>query len=359
MTYNITLTDGSIYAVVPDGTVNNQSSMTLIGQNYVGGYGLFQNDNFIRLLENGSNSIAPAKPLAGQLWFDTTTKTLQAFNGTIFKSVSGAIPSATAPITTNSIGDLWFDTTNDQVSVWNGTRWTLIGPQSAADTGAIKLTVSAAGNVTHDLLSLQVDGNIVALVSDVATFAPLPSISGFSNIVPGVNLSTSVNSQTPIFSGTSTNSQLLNNLPYTAFMSTQNNTGTFGTINIYNDSGLTIGAASEFVANVINGSSYITNSIPYANINLAVNNGGLVTTVLSVMGQGSQVSVTGNVGIAGTTTSALFTGPIKIGNFTVSQQGNSSALYFQNGNTYIARLSPNGDLAVLGNVYSQANVMPN
>ena len=267
MTYNITLTNGSIYAVVPDGTLNNQSSMTLIGQNYVGEYGLFQNDNFIRLLESGANSTAPGSvanpPLSGQLWFNTTTKTLQVFNGTIFKPVSGAIPSATAPTTTNAVGDLWYNTVNKQVSVWNGASWTLVGPQSATDTGAVQVAVTATGNVIHDLLSLQVDGNIVALVSDVATFTPSPAITGFSNILPGINLSTSVNSQTPVLTGTATNSQLLNNLPASAFMSTTANTGTFGKLNIFNDAGLVVGAASEFVANVIGGSSFITNNTTY------------------------------------------------------------------------------------------------
>jgi hypothetical protein len=53
MAYTINLTDGTIFAVIPDGTINTQSSMTLIGKNYAG-YGDFLDENFVHLLENGS-----------------------------------------------------------------------------------------------------------------------------------------------------------------------------------------------------------------------------------------------------------------------------------------------------------------
>jgi len=66
MSYTITLTDGAIFAVIPDGTINTDSSMTLVGKNYAG-YGQFINDDIIRLLENGSNTTAPGAPLTGQL----------------------------------------------------------------------------------------------------------------------------------------------------------------------------------------------------------------------------------------------------------------------------------------------------
>ena len=51
MAYTITLTDGEIFATIADGTVNTDSSMTLVGKNWAG-YGQFLDNNFIRLLEN-------------------------------------------------------------------------------------------------------------------------------------------------------------------------------------------------------------------------------------------------------------------------------------------------------------------
>jgi hypothetical protein len=56
MSYTINLTNGNIFAVIPDGTINQSSSQTLVGKNYAG-YGQFLDDNFIHLLENGANSI--------------------------------------------------------------------------------------------------------------------------------------------------------------------------------------------------------------------------------------------------------------------------------------------------------------
>ena len=55
MSYTINLTDGTIFAVVADGTINTASSMTLVGQNYAG-YGAFLDTNFVHLLENSSNT---------------------------------------------------------------------------------------------------------------------------------------------------------------------------------------------------------------------------------------------------------------------------------------------------------------
>ena len=57
MAYTINLTNGNLFATIPDGTINTTSSMTLIGKNYAG-YGQFLDDNFIHLLENSSNATA-------------------------------------------------------------------------------------------------------------------------------------------------------------------------------------------------------------------------------------------------------------------------------------------------------------
>ena len=87
MAYTINLTDGTLFATIPDGTVNTNSSMTLIGKNYAG-YGQFLDDNFIHLLENSSNATAPASPLTGQLWWDSTNKVMLAYNSSGWKSMA-------------------------------------------------------------------------------------------------------------------------------------------------------------------------------------------------------------------------------------------------------------------------------
>ena len=54
-----------------DGTIDSTTDLKLIGKNYAG-YGEVQNENFVFLLENFANANPPARPISGQLWFDTT-----------------------------------------------------------------------------------------------------------------------------------------------------------------------------------------------------------------------------------------------------------------------------------------------
>ena len=131
MAYTINLTDGTIFAVVADGTINTDSSQTLVGKNYAG-YGEFLDENFVRLLENAANTSAPGAPLTGQLWYDKTNNIIKCYNGTIFKSLSGAIASTSTP-TSNVSGDLWFDTTNDQLKAYNGSTFITIGLHHQVD----------------------------------------------------------------------------------------------------------------------------------------------------------------------------------------------------------------------------------
>ena len=52
MPYIVTTTSGTSIATIPDNTVNTTTtSLTLVGKNYAG-YGLFLNENYIKLLEN-------------------------------------------------------------------------------------------------------------------------------------------------------------------------------------------------------------------------------------------------------------------------------------------------------------------
>ena len=156
MAYTINLTDGAIFATIADGTINTDSSMTLVGKNYAG-YGEFLNEDVIRLLENGANTTAPGAPLTGQLWWDKTNNLLKVYNGTLFKSVSGAIASATTP-TSNVTGDLWFDTVNGQLKVYNGSSFTTIGPAFTAGegtSGAIVDTVTDTLAVDHVVVKIQ------------------------------------------------------------------------------------------------------------------------------------------------------------------------------------------------------------
>ena len=198
MSYTITLTDGAIYAVVADGTVNTSSSMTLVGKNWAG-YGQFLGDNFIRLLENGANTTPPGAPLPGQLWWNKNTGTMQVYNGSGFKTLGGATSASSAPTGNNTTGDLWYDTTNQQLNVWTGSAWIVVGPAytpGTGTTGAIVATITDNTAVAHSVVELWAANVIVGMISKDQTFTPSPSITvggwGVQPVNPGLTLATGV-----------------------------------------------------------------------------------------------------------------------------------------------------------------------
>jgi hypothetical protein len=196
MSYTITLTDGAIYAVVADGTVNTSSSMTLVGKNWAG-YGQFLGDNFIRLLENGANTTAPGAPLTGQLWWNKTAGTMQVYNGTGFKTLGGATSASSAP-SNNTTGDLWYDTTNQQLNVWTGAAWIVVGPAytpGTGTTGAIVATIVDNTATSHSVIELYSNNTIVGIVSKDQAFTPgtaVPGGWGVQTVNPGLTLATGV-----------------------------------------------------------------------------------------------------------------------------------------------------------------------
>jgi len=217
MAYTINLTDGTIFATIADGTINTNSSMILVGKNYAG-YGEFLDENFIHLLENGSNNSAPSAPLVGQLWWDKTNNVMKVYNGTLFKVISTASAGSTAPLSPVT-GDLWFDSTNQQLKVYNGSSFILVGPASTSGqgtSGAIVTTLTDNVSVDHVVIQLFVQDTLVAIISKDASFTPVPSIAGFSTISPGIQLSTTVSNA--LFRGTSTDAQLLDGFDSSQFL---------------------------------------------------------------------------------------------------------------------------------------------
>ena len=81
MPYTINKSNGTVLVVLADGTVNSAiSSLTLVGKNY-SNYGEAFNENLVKLTENFANAGAPNSPLVGQLWYDTSVKSLKVFQG--------------------------------------------------------------------------------------------------------------------------------------------------------------------------------------------------------------------------------------------------------------------------------------
>ena len=292
MAYTINLTDGTIFATIADGTINTSSSMILVGKNYAG-YGEFLDENFIHLLENGSNTVAPGAPLVGQLWWDKSASIMKVYNGTTFKTLGSATASATAP-TSNVVGDLWFDTTNQQLKCWNGTSFILIGPAGDPATAEVVIeTIADNLSVDHVIIRFVIESVSLAIMSKDATFTPQLAITGFATIGPGINLSTTVASA--LFRGTATDSQTLDGLDSTSFMRSDAAATNNTSISITADAGLTVGASNNGRLLASGSDIVVRNQTSNGDLNLSVNIAGSQTTAVNVDG------ATGLTGVKGIT----------------------------------------------------------
>ena len=180
----ITIAPGDI--VVPNtNTTTPSTAITLFGRGYLQ-YGERLNENLVHLLENFASpqlSLNVPDPnilkteTTGQLWFNTSTKTLMVYNGQQWVASSGMYVSTIAP-TVPKIGDLWFDTSIYKLKVYTGSLWILVpsalvtpttpsSPSSGDfwfDTNALKLKIY--DGVTWQLPSILTAGNGLYFTGD-------------------------------------------------------------------------------------------------------------------------------------------------------------------------------------------------
>lgn len=139
MPYILNKTNGTIVATVDDASLDLTTDLVFLGRNYAG-YGEVQNENFLKLLENFSNRTAPAKPIEGQLWYDSTNKKLNVYDNKYWKAIANLEVSSEAniPSTTKAPtkGDLWYNTDTDQLNVYNGSTFIVVGPPVGSDIRA-------------------------------------------------------------------------------------------------------------------------------------------------------------------------------------------------------------------------------
>jgi hypothetical protein len=311
MAYTINLTDGTIFATIPDGTINTASSMTLVGKNYAG-YGEFLDENFVHILENGANTTPPGAPLTGQLWWDKTASLLKVYNGTTFKTISAATASSTPP-SAPVVGHLWFNTSALILNVWTGVTWLAIGPSTVSGTGATAVTITDNTANTHAAIQFTVANAVVGIVSKDSTYTPATPITGFSNVSPGINVASAIDGVNQFFQGTATNSSLLNGLSSNAFMQTGNNTSTTGTLSVLNNTGLTVGTGSDFRASVSGTTVTLANQTSNGNLVIQVNQGGSPINAIIINGSTGVVDI------------PSFAGNIAGGNVSVNNLLNSNA----------------------------------
>jgi len=372
MAYTINLTDGTIFATIADGTVNTASSMTLVGKNYAG-YGEFLDENFIHLLENGSNTTAPSSPLTGQLWWDKTNNLMKVYSGVGgWKTISAATAQSSAP-TNNVTGDLWYDTVNQQLKVWTGAAFIVVGPafsSSQGTTGAVPETINDSGATPHFVTSLYVNNTRVAIVSKDASFTPAaPVNTTFPTVFPGITLASSGLGASALFAGSATNAQLLDNLDSTDFMRSTANTTTTGTVRVLNNTGLFVGTANVFNVNTTSTDANIKSDVSGGNLVLQANVGGTTFNVARALGTtgafavanaltvGTTASVAGNVIGANINTGGIVsaTGNVVGGNI-VTVAAVSGVSLVASGNVDSGNLRTTGQVSATGNITSAANI---
>lgn len=192
MSYSLTLTNGTALITLNSGINTSATSISLIGPN-VPSYGLSINENYIKILENFSNSTAPSNPLTGQLWFDSSTGNvvLKNYNGVTWKPLSSSINSSSAPANPQT-GDYWWNTGTSTLSVYSSTGWITIGPSNPPGVAVTAYTVNTTYDTNsnpHVVANLMVNNKLTGVVSsDSSSFVPQNSISGIPTVYPGLNL---------------------------------------------------------------------------------------------------------------------------------------------------------------------------
>ena len=192
MAYTINKTDGTELTVLQDATVDTTTSITLVGRNYIG-YGEIQNENFLFLLENFANDAAPSTPIAGQIWFDTTTRTLKVYDADKWVSVGAAELSETPPSEPPQ-GAFWLKTPINTLYVYDGNDWKLIGPEAVdgfGTTRAVSTSVLADTGTRYAVILVYVNDVVTGIISSNSfTLSTVNPIQGFTDIKAGYNLPT-------------------------------------------------------------------------------------------------------------------------------------------------------------------------
>jgi len=259
MAYQVDKFNGTFLVSVDDGTIDTTTDLRFVGKNYAG-YGEVQNENFLHLLENFANTSAPPKRVTGQIWYDSGNKKLRFYDGTRFRTASGAEIGPTAPSGLQA-GDFWFDTGAEQLYAWNGTEFVLIGPETQPDLGASAVSAQVVkdtiGN-NHTIVKFQSGGDVISIVSkDAFTLnSTINPITGFTVIKKGVNLvntngTTGVTATDHYFWGTASNAARLGGYPASEYV--RLGEVAFDSEISFKDAGLTIGDQNDLRIRVENG----------------------------------------------------------------------------------------------------------
>ena len=290
MAYVINLTNGTQLATVEDGTIDQSTSLKLVGKNYAG-YGEIQNENFVHLLENFSSANQPAGPLSGQIWFDSSLRKLKFYDGTKFRTTGGAEIASAQPVGLTT-GDFWWDTDNNQLYAQNADGgFVLIGPQSIGETVSAMVTAQVRDDsqVNRTIIKGTVDDGVQFIVSasefTIDTTDPANAITGFDVVRAGVTLrnttsaANGVTTSTHRFHGTATNAERLGGTLASDYALA--GAANFSSVVRLADTGLTVGAANDlhiFIDTAGAGNEAVIENTTGQKIRFKVKSSGGVTT---------------------------------------------------------------------------------
>jgi microcystin-dependent protein len=316
MSYQVSFSDSANkgFIVVEDDTLNTETSITLPGRQ-VRGYGEFVAQNFLHLLENFANNNPPARPVEGQLWYDTSESSsqLKIYDGINWVASGGLKKAATEPLVSSSIsGDLWVNTDTQQLYLFTGSTWILVGPEfSQGNETGIKIEIiTGTDNVSHDVLTIRDQSQLLYIVSN-SEFTPRTTLTGFPKISKGINQSTALplkyygvaeKAEALIIAGQKINAENF-------LRSDATSTTNFG-LNVNNNNGITVGNNKQGVIKIENDDLVIQNSIGGAKTIIRMRQGGVERNVVTIDSLGKvgvntivpqeSVDIVGNVRISPT-----------------------------------------------------------
>lgn len=301
MPYIVNFTDknNKVPITVYDNTSSTDTSLTFPGRN-VTGYGQIIAENFLALLENFAKSEAPVNPTEGQLWYDNANGILMIWDNTQWKAASNIQRSPVEPgIPSSRAGELWVDTTNQQLYVFSGERWILVGPNFSTGlrSGPLVEQLDDSDGTSRVVLIFYIEDEPIFIISK-DSFTPKISISGFTTIKTGLNITTSVVDdallKTKLYSTASSADALnVNNveIPAGRFLRSDIiNTTEFG-INIRNNAGLTVGTDGNFSFTTSATAAKIYNSAEGSGIDFQINRSGIPETVVRVLNNNVGINV--------------------------------------------------------------------
>lgn len=306
--YSNTTTNGFIN--IPVGTYDPSTSLKLIGPNYKG-YGEAIAENFLHLLENFSNTVPPANPIEGQLWYDTSNssaKVLKILDRSNWQPINGIYQQPDIP-TRAKLGDLWINTDTIQIKICSGPgpTWITIGTDftQGNQTGYDNLAILGTDGLEHSVILSYLNGEVITILSK-EIFKPQAIIDGFDNLIPGLNFSTktfdssipkvfgiateasSLRVTSPVSQAISANFFLRKDIPQTLSES----------LEISNNTGIRIGATtSTFFLQRLGNDGIISSIRRGSNINLSITDlSGVSRTLLAINGGAQAVGIgPGNV----------------------------------------------------------------